>query len=510
MSQKTILTIDAGTSRLKAALYSESGDALAFVSRDMQALHPFDGASEMDMQAVWHALADVCNELAARWPEHWQALIGMAITGQGDGLWPMDAQGEPVGNAILWNDCRCKCMEFPNEAEITAFGISHSTSPLFVGAPPTILSWLLAYEPERFKRIRHALHCKDWLNYRLTGRIITDRSDASTAMMNVINGKYEFGLLKLLELPEGTAQLFPEITDSIKIIGTVTSAAEAITSIPEGLPVMTGALDVAASAYGAGARQAGDAVTVLGTTFSNLVLLQADKVSHLDVAGSTLCYLYPNLYMRLMATTNGASAFDWARKTLLPGVSIADIEKGVALIPEGAEGVFFQPYLHGERSPFRESRAAGAFHGITTRHTSFHLIPSVFEGLVYSVRDCYDHLPKGETPVILAGGASASTTICQVMADVLNRPTLHVPDQEFGLMGMASSLLEVLGTPLPARPVDDRGQLFTPRPQMTGLYQEGYQIFRQLRDSSLEFWKARDGYMDHLPAAPDNPRSICD
>jgi sugar (pentulose or hexulose) kinase len=126
------------------------------------------------------------------------------------------------------------------------------------------------------------------------------------------------------------------------------------------------------------------------------------------------------------------------------------------------------------------------------------------------VRDCYDHLPKGETPVILAGGASASTTICQVMADVLNRPTLHVPDQEFGLMGMASSLLEVLGTPLPARPVDDRGQLFTPRPQMTGLYQEGYQIFRQLRDSSLEFWKARDGYMDHLPAAPDNPRSICD
>jgi sugar (pentulose or hexulose) kinase len=506
MSQKTILTIDAGTSRLKAALFTESGDALAFVSRDMQVLHPFDGASEMDMLSVWHALAEVSRELAAQWPQHWQALIGMAITGQGDGLWPLDAQGGPVGNAILWNDCRCKCMQYPNEAEITAFGISRATSPLFVGAPPAILSWLQVHQPERFKRIRHALHCKDWLNYRLTGRIITDRSDASTAMMNVLTGKYEFELLNLLGLPEGTDQLFPEITDAIKIIGTVTPAAEAITSIPAGLPLMTGALDVAASAYGAGARQPGDAVTILGTTFSNLVLMQAGKVSHLDVAGSSLCYLIPDLYMRLMATTNGASAFDWARQTLLPGRSIAEIEQGVDSMPEGAEGVFFQPYLHGERSPFRESRAAGAFFGISARHTAMHLMRAVFEGLVFSIRDCYDHLPKGETPVILAGGAANSKIICQVLADTLNRPTLHVPDQEFGLLGMASSLLETLGYPLPARPADDRGQLFTPRPQMTDLYQEGYQIFRQLREASLACWKARDSYMNHLPAAQDASR----
>jgi len=196
-----------------------------------------------------------------------------------------------------------------------------------------------------------------------------------------------------------------------------------------------------------------------------------------------------------MATTNGAAAMEWARKTLLQGLPLGEMEAGVSAIPAGSEGVFFQPYLNGERAPFRESRAAGAFLGITPRHSAFHLMRAVFEGLAYSLRDCYEHLPKGDTPVILAGGASASQAMCQICADVLQRPMLRVPEQEFGLFGMACALLETLGFEITQSAPEQRGELFIPRDEFTPLYQEGYAIYRQLRDASMDFWAARDRFI---------------
>jgi len=299
-------------------------------------------------------------------------------------------------------------------------------------------------------------------------------------------------------LPHETRQVFPEIVDSLEIVGQTSPAAEAACHLPAGLPVMAGSLDVAATTFGAGARQPGDAVTILGTTFSNQVILDASQVSHTDVAGSTLCYLYPGTFMRVMATTNGAAAIEWARRTLLPQASLEEMEQGIAATPEGCEGVFFQPYLNGERAPFRESRAAGAFHGITPRHTPQHLMRAVFEGLAYSLRDCYDHLPKGDTPVILAGGASASRTMCQICANVLNRPMLRVPDQEFGLYGMASALLEKLGYAPARRAAVQEGEIFSPQAASVKRYADGFAIFRQLRDSEVEFWKARDRFLEQV------------
>jgi sugar (pentulose or hexulose) kinase len=501
MTLETILTVDAGTSRLKAAVYNTSGDQLAFAARRMTVLHPFDGACEMDMRTVWDALVEVCFELAETAPEAWNALTAVAISGQGDGLWPVDAAGEPVGNAILWNDTRCKRLDLPNETQITAFGMAHSTSPLFVGAPTFILRWMQVFEPARFARVRHALHCKDWLVYRLTGRIMTDRSDASTALMNILKDGYEFDLLGLLGLPAATAQVFPEIVGSMEMVGSIGPAAAAACRLRSGLPVMAGALDVAAATFGAGARQPGDAVTILGTTFSNQVILSAGQVSHADVAGSTLCYLYPDTFMRVLATTNGASVIDWARKTFLPDLPLAEIENGLTEVAAGAEGIFFQPYLNGERAPFRESRAAGAFHGITPRHNAYHLMRAVFEGLAYSLKDCYTHLPAGETPVILAGGASASKTLCQTCADALQRPMLRVPEQEFGLYGMACALLETLGR-TPVQPAAlTHGELFTPREEAAALYQAGFEIYRQLRQSAMAFWQARDQFLGRLPGS---------
>jgi sugar (pentulose or hexulose) kinase len=498
MTFNTILTVDSGTSRLKAALYSYEGKLLAIASRAMTVIHPFDGASEMDMCTVWDGMVECCLELSRAHPEDWKHLTGVAITGQGDGLWPVDNNGKPVRNAILWNDSRCKRLQLSNEAEITAFGIAHSISPLFVAAKPLLLKWMLENEPDRFKQVQYALYCKDWLVYNLTGRMVTERTDASTSMVNILEDQYEFGLLELLELPSKTSGFFPEIVDSLQIVGKTTQVSQDICSIPAGIPVMAGAIDVVATSFGAGARLPGDAVTTLGTTFCNQVVLTADQVSHEDVAGSTLCFMYPKRFVRVMASSNGCSAIDWARNIFMQGKDFNNIESEVSQISAGSEGIFFLPYMNGERAPFRISCAASQFSGLSPQHTPDHLMRAVYEGLVYSLKDCYSHLPTGETPIVLAGGATASKVLCQMCADILNRPMLRVPEQEFGLHGMAMSLLEAIGIGFPQLSLEERGEVFNPDEKTNAIYQEGFEIYRQLRESMVPFWKSRDAFLSNI------------
>ena len=496
MTADTILAIDAGTSRTKAAIFDLAGDSLGIASQEMTVLHPFQGACEMSMPAVWDAVCAVCQELAQRFPDEWKNLRGVAVTGQGDGLWPVDVDGEPLGNAILWNDTRVKRLKLENEETITRFGIENALCPLFAGAVPMLMRWMQDNEPARFEKLAHALHCKDWLVYRLTGVIITDRTDASTAMLNILTGDYAFDLLPLMGMPREKSAVFPQVVDSTAVVGHTGSSASLACGLPAGLPVIAGALDVAAATYGSGARQAGDAVSILGTTFSNQVIMNASQVSHKDVAGSTLGFIPPNTFMRVLATNNGAGTLDWALETLAPGQSYNDLDVVLEKnIPAGSEGLFFLPYLNGERAPFREPRAAASFAGLGLQHNSLHMLRAVYEGLAYGMRDCHTRLPQGESPINLCGGASQSGFLSQLCADVLGRPTRSIPRREFGLLGMAMAWMAGMGLPLPEAVNTAESKLYTPRVDLTAIYNEGYAVFKELRQASQPFWQQRDAFM---------------
>ena len=453
----------------------------------------------MSMQAVWDAVCVVCQELAQRFPDDWKNLRGVAVTGQGDGLWPLDADGNPLGHAILWNDNRVKRLRLDNEEEITRFGLENALCPLFAGAVPMLMRWMQDHDPSRFGKLAHALHCKDWLVYRLTGEIITDRTDASTAMLNILTGEYAFDYLELMGLPLAKAAVFPQVMDSTAIVGHTGSEVFLACGLPAGLPVIAGALDVAAATYGSGARQVGDAVSILGTTLSNQVIMNASQVSHEDVAGSTLCFITPHTFMRVLATNNGAGTIDWALETLAPGKNYNDLETVLSnTIPAGSEGLFFLPYLNGERAPFRDARATASFAGLGLQHNAMHMLRAVYEGLAYGMRDCHTHLPHSETPINLCGGASKSSFLSQLCADVLGRPTRSIPKQEFGLLGMAMAWMTGMGMPLPETANTAESKLYAPRKNLTAIYNEGYVVFKELRQASESFWQQRDQFIDRL------------
>ena len=228
-------------------------------------------------------------ELAGRNPGLWPDLAGMAIAAQGDGLWPVDRAGRPVRPAILWNDTRAKRLDLPELPELDRFCAGHAVTRLFPGAAPMLLLWLRRHEPEQYARTARALHCKDWLNYCLTGELATDFSDASTAALDVETRRYVPGLLERMGIPEALA-LLPEPRGSAERVGRVTPAAAQRTGLPSGLEVMTGALDVAAVAVGADADRPGAAVTIIGTTLCSEVAAAPGQGGHGDAPGSTLCH----------------------------------------------------------------------------------------------------------------------------------------------------------------------------------------------------------------------------
>jgi sugar (pentulose or hexulose) kinase len=498
MGDPLFLAVDSGTTRMKAALLDARGRKRALVDCSLPVSHPFDGASEMDMPSVWAALCGLTRNLAERHPALWPDLAGMAVSGQGDGLWPVDRAGEPVRPAILWNDTRARRLDLPEGFEIEAFSRGNAVTPPFPGAVHLLLLWLRRNEPEGYQRIHCALHCKDWLAYRLTGELATDYTDASTAVMNVLERRYVGELLERMGIPEALGRL-PDPRPAGSPLGRITPAASRQSGLPPGLPVLTGALDVAAVAAGAGAVLPGDAVAIVGTTLGNAVVLGRDQVDHTDSRGSTLCHVHPERYLRLMATSSGTGSLDWVRRLVAPDLAFTDLEPALARIPLGCEGAMFHPYLHGERAPFRNPLACGGFNGLTERHTPMHLLRAAHEGLALSFRDCQHYLPAA-TRMTISGGGAASDLLCQMFADCLNRPVHRPGFSELGLAGTAQLVWRGLGYAgdLPLQE-DTPPREFLPDPVRHERFEDLYALFLTFRAGVEPYWLDRASMFPPCP-----------
>lgn len=438
---KTWLCIDAGTTHLKLALKSDAGEMLSLRSRRLESSVAEGGRSEMDMEALWREVRGGVQSLAAdeECASALANLAGIGVCAQGDGLWLLDGAGTPVRPAILWNDTRAKEIMERIEPESEALCAETRTVAQFAGSNAVLLRWLKEHEPENYRRGAHALHCKDWLNYRMTGRIAAEPTDAGTSLLSRVSGEYDTGMLQLLGIPEALP-LLPEIVPSRSIVGRVRDGA--LPGVPEGTPVIAGSLDVAAAAEGLGIRDAGQTLCILGTTFCVLRMIE-DRVSEWPRIGSILYSLTPERSLRLLASLNGSAVLDWGRR-LFGGLEIRRAEEEASRIEPGANGLCFLPFIFGERAPFRDAAASGSFMGLRAHHERAHMLRAIYEGLAMVVRMCIDSMGSCGTPegseVIVAGGAAGSALFCGILADLLQRSVVRRDVAEPGIEGVFSLL----------------------------------------------------------------------
>ena len=478
------LVMDAGTTSIKAGLISLDGKFADIQNEPAQVLMPFPGATEMDMNDVWETAKKVILKLKDNNPGIWQDIIAVGLSAQGDGLWAIDAQGKPVRNAMLWNDTRT-VLDYD---DINPTVLAMNTTALFPGANVAELTWLKKNEPENYDRIAWIFHCKDWINFKLTGHIGTDASDASTALMNIYTKQYEEEILDKLGLAEMKGKFAP-ISTSDEIIGTIYPTVAEELGLRVGIPVIAGCLDVLAIATGCGLMKGGQRGSIVGTTLANYVVMdEATARGCIATNGSILCHTKKDTYIRLMAATAGASAMDWMRKTILPGEDYAETDAQLANIPIGSDGVMATPYLYGERAPFKLNSASGGFYGIRAHHTKYHLARASFESVAMAMADCYENLPKGDAELYLAGGAAKSPFICQMLCDTMGTVTYRFEEKELGLMGIYRLILDALRVEKDMEAETDK---FEPNMENHAKYQQLYKDYSLLKESLMPFWKAR-------------------
>jgi sugar (pentulose or hexulose) kinase len=478
------LAIDVGTSLIKVALALADGKLLDAAFMKTKLLMPREYYCEMDMNELWRRLCRTLRLLSCRNPKAWSRIAAIGVCGQGDGLWPVDHNGHPVRNAMLWNDSRCgRLIDY---TEINCRAAVQGVTPFFPGAGPVLLKWLKENEPQSYARTAKALHCVDWINYKLTGEVITDYTNASTALLKVFDKCYAYSFLDELGIPEAQ-DCFPKLQPSSTVIGKISPSAEKLSGVRSGVPIIAGTLDVVAVATGCGMLRSGNRGSVIGTTLCNYVVLdEANARVHIGEIGGLLCHTISGTYIRLLAGLSGGASLDWVRRKVLGNIPFSRLEIAAREIPVGSEGIIYHPYLYGERAPFRAPEASGGFFGLRARHTKYHLARAAYEGLALSLCDCYQNLPSGDEDIIVAGGVCQSRLFCQIISDCAGVPLHRNRQKELGILGVVCLLRSVFCPEVEEEPNED--DVFLPDKNAHEIYKALYERFKALREAMMPFW----------------------
>ncbi len=494
------LGVDVGTSLIKAALYDLSGRSIQVASRKVPVSYPREGYAEQNMRELWVGVAFCIRSLVEKLGDDIHNIAAMACSGQGDGLWAIDEQGNPAGNAILWCDNRASVIvEEWMDSGITEKFFEKSGNTLWPGCTAAILSWLEREDKQFYHRISNFFFCKDWINYNLTGVVATDVSDGTIPFMDLQSGRISKDQITLLGLNDEVYKKFPQVLQSYDCIGTVTQEASQITGLPLGLPIITGMIDVSSNAIAAGAIQRGQVFSILGTTLLNAILMDQPKSEPANV-GFMLRSPLQNQWVRVMGSLSGTPNLDWIlrelyQSTQCPNMEMLykEIKEQVAKTPPGANKVLFLPFIHGERSPFVSPHATASFLGIRENTKKADMLRAVYEGVALAARHNLDSVVGEVREMVLTGGGSNDSVWCQILADITGAKIRVSSQKELGTLGAAIMAAKGIGA-IDSFCFEDQvldEQYYTPNPKNREFYNKLYDLYISTVEQIQDYWRKR-------------------
>ena len=440
------LGIDIGTGSSRALLVDERGAVRAGCSvphEDMRMERPL--WAEQSPGNWWDAAVKGIRGALVEAGVSGSQVKGVGLSGQMHGLVILDAAGNVIRPSLIWCDQRSQPQVDAVNAKLGRENVlKFIANPVLTGFTLPKLLWVRDNEPENFARVRKMLLPKDYVRYRLTGEFATEVSDASgTALFDVVNRRWSFEMMDGLCLDRA---ILPPCSESSEISGCISRQAAELTGLEAGTPVVGGGGDQAASAVGNGIVEEGVVSCTLGT--SGVVFALMEKVAY-DPAGRvhTFCHAVRGKW-HVMGVTQGAGlSLQWFRNHLAPGTHYDALTTEAALSPPGAQGLFWLPYLMGERTPHLDATARGGWIGLTNSHRRADLIRAILEGVSYSQLDCLEiveSLGVNVSSVRASGGGAQSPFWRDLLASILNKRVVTLETQEGSAYGAA--LLALAGT----------------------------------------------------------------
>ena len=449
-----LLGIDNGGTRIKAAVFDQSGREVAVAAEDTPLLIPQPGYQERDMQALWEANARCIREAIRKTGVDADAIAAVGCAGHGKGLYLWGKDDRPVGRGIASTDSRAAAVVARWEADGTVKAAQERTlQPVSACQPVALLAWMKEQEPARFANIRWIFSCKDYIRFRLTGRALAERTDCSgTCLMNLLTREYDRELLRLFGLEELFDCLAP-LCRSDEPCGTVTEAAAALTGLKAGTPVCGGMFDIDACAVAMDVTTPDRLCTIAGTWSINEYPAPAPVRADTSTRNSLFCL--PDTYLIEESSATSAGNLDWYLATFMKWEKeeakresrrfYDEVDRLVDDLPPEDSDVLFLPFLYGTNV---DGCDRAAFVGMTNACTQAHMLRAVFEGVVFSHLYHIEKLLAFREPpatVRLAGGAANSAVWTQMFADALGLPIEVVGDKELGAKGAAMAAAVAAG-----------------------------------------------------------------
>ena len=362
------------------------------------------------------------------------AVAGIGLSGQMHGLVVLDGSDEVIRPAILWNDQRTgdECAEIEERVGLDRL-IELTGNRALTGFTAPKLLWLRRHEPDAYARIRRVLLPKDYVRLRLTGEWGIDASDASgTLLLDVARRDWSADVLDALDLPR---EWLPPVFESPDLVGETTASG----IVPHGISVAAGAGDQPAAALGVGVDRPGALSVVLGT--SGVVLAALPAYAHdREARVHAFCHAVPQTWQAMGVMLSAAGSLQWLHDVVAPELPFEKLVSEAELWPAGVDGLLFAPYLAGERTPYADPDARGAFVGLELRHDRGALVRAVLEGVAFGLRDSLELLRELGVDARVArasGGGSRSSLWRRIVASVLGMPLESTASSEGSALGAA-------------------------------------------------------------------------
>jgi xylulokinase len=480
------LGLDIGTGGSRALLVDEKGKVLhAFTAphEDMRMERPL--WAEQRPENWWDAAQAAIRGVLKAASATGKDVAGVGLSGQMHGLTLLDGSDQVIRPALIWCDQRSQAqVDAINGKATKPFVLECIANPVLTGFTLQKLLWVRDNEPRNYERVRKVLLPKDYVRFQLTGEYASDVSDASgTALFDVVHRRWSAALAEKLGVDR---EILPYVYESPDVSGRISERAAEATGLAAGTPVVGGAGDQAASAVGNGIVEAGVVSCTLGT--SGVVFAHTDRPAY-DPEGRvhTFCHAAPGAW-HVMGVTQGAGlSLQWFRDQLAPGAEYDALTAEAATSCVSAQGLYWLPYLMGERTPHLDAFARGGWIGLTAKHTRADLIRAVLEGVSFSQKDCLDVIEQmgvAVESVRASGGGAKSPFWRQMLADVFAKPVVTLQTQEGSAYGAA--LLSLVGTGVYANvpevcraTVHEIGRV-EPRSFEAQQYARGHQVYTAL------------------------------
>lgn len=435
-----LLGIDLGTTQVKGVLFDLEGRQVVKVEHGTyRILSRHANWAEQDADIWWKDTVYVIREIVRTLHGHSEEVAAVSISSQGMAMLPLDEAGRPLMPAHIWMDRRGV-----EETRILEekLGRDYIKEHFGVYADPYYqamnIFWFRRHCPEEYKKTRHIVKANIYLNYKLTGKYGMDETQAIMSMCYDIRKKqWSQELSAAMDVP--LAELLPTVSGAEQVLGEVTREAAKETGLAKGTPVMVGSVDSAMALLEVGMSHVGDAAEITGTSSNTFFASQ-----NMPPKESPILWMKPVIETKevpnlMFAPVNATGeALRWTRNILGMGGSEVDrkpvydhISQLVQKSRCGSRGLFFYPYLLGERAPLWNNNLRGMFIGATIATEQGDFLRAVYEGTSYVQRELCDEARKTGTPIQtfrITGGCARSEEWLKIKASILNMPVEVVED----------------------------------------------------------------------------------